>query len=72
MTDPNREEGFLVIESDSGRLSGCTTFRHTREEAESVAKDRVQNDAQDFPVFVIPVTRFTTERIRQVRGISNS
>ena len=68
MADSIREEGFLVIESDSGGLSGWAEFHTTREQAESVAKSRVQNDNRSFPVFVIPITRFTTEHIRAMRG----
>jgi hypothetical protein len=68
-THADREEGFLVVESEGG-LSGRVEFRITREAAEALAKDMVEGKHCQFPVLVVPVTRFTTERIRAIRGPS--
>ncbi len=70
MVDPTREEGFLVIERVEGGLSALTKFQRTEEEAESAAKKLVEDDSRALPVYVVSVTRFATERIRQMRGSS--
>ena len=69
MSDVICEEGFLVIESELGGLSGHTEFHRTREDAESHAA-RLVVRGRNFPLFLVSVTRFTTEEIRQIRGSS--
>ncbi|MGD9127445.1 MAG: hypothetical protein PVH19_08705 [Planctomycetia bacterium] len=68
MTDTIREEGFLVSsESNLSRVE----FYTSKEEAEAAAKDMLPTASpvmDGFPIFIIPVTRFTTEEIERYRG----
>ena len=72
MADTIREEGFLVSpvggsESDLSRAE----FYTSKEEAEAAAKGMLPTILpvmDGFPVFVIPVTRFTTKEIERLRG----
>ena len=55
-------EGYLVIQSTTGDLSGRTTgggqFFSTFEEAEAAAKGLFRPEVTSHPVFVVKVTRF--------------
>jgi hypothetical protein len=69
MTAAIREEGFLIVETQTGSLSdGRIEFRKTKEEAADQANSLAQRPEADFPVYVIPGSRFITEEIRAKRG----
>ena len=60
------EEGYLVIESKVGDLSGRTSgggeFCRTIDEAEAAARRRFQPGVTPYPVFVVKVTRFVSKQ----------
>jgi hypothetical protein len=71
MTDIIRSEGFLVLDVESGRLSGSPRFytseRMAREAAEELLP--IESDWPGYsPVFIIAASRLTTKGIESLRN----
>ena len=63
MFDAIRYEGFAVYQG--GNFLG---FHGTQDDAETRAKNAVEDDAAVSPVLVFPATQFTTAHIQALRG----
>ena len=66
MNDPSHEEGFLLVENESGHWCDRAKFFAKEEDANSDARriikercNQVPRSTNTSPIYVIPVTRFS-------------